>query len=102
VAILAAAAGRSILNWRRLTHAVALILALAIAAQWGIGALQAQQPPAPASPPRAVIDVQALGPQVGVRIPDFTLIDQTGAPRTLRSLMGPKGLMLVLFRSADW
>jgi peroxiredoxin len=46
--------------------------------------------------------VQALGPQVGARIPDFTLVDQNGATRTLRSLMGPKGLMLVLFRSADW
>jgi cytochrome oxidase Cu insertion factor (SCO1/SenC/PrrC family) len=52
--------------------------------------------------PRPVIDVQALGPQNGARIPEFTLVDQTGARRTLRSLMGPKGLMLVLFRSADW
>jgi len=54
------------------------------------------------APPRPVINVQALGPQVGGRVPEFTLVDQTGATRTLRSLMGPKGLMLVLFRSADW
>jgi hypothetical protein len=60
----------------------------------------AQQPAGQASAP--VVNVQALGPQVGARIPDFTLVDQNGATRTLRSLMGPKGLMLVLFRSADW
>jgi cytochrome oxidase Cu insertion factor (SCO1/SenC/PrrC family) len=76
-------------------------IALAIA-----GPALAQQPPAPrpgsgqATP--TVVNVQALGPQVGARIPDFTLVDQSGTPRTLRSLMGSKGLMLVLFRSADW
>ena len=47
-------------------------------------------------------DVQNLGPQIGTRAPDFTLLDQTGQSRTLASLMGPKGLMLVFFRSADW
>ena len=47
-------------------------------------------------------DVQALGPQVGGGAPDFTLVDQNGRSRTLMSLMGPKGLMLVFFRSADW
>ena len=47
-------------------------------------------------------DVQKLGPQIGTRVPDFTLLDQKGQSRTLKSLMGPKGLMLVFFRSADW
>jgi peroxiredoxin len=47
-------------------------------------------------------DVQKLGPQVGTRVPDFSLPDQHGQTRTLQSLMGPKGLMLVFFRSADW
>jgi hypothetical protein len=47
-------------------------------------------------------DVQRLGPQVGSRVPDFRLLDQHGQQRTLASLMGPKGLMLVFFRSADW
>jgi cytochrome oxidase Cu insertion factor (SCO1/SenC/PrrC family) len=47
-------------------------------------------------------DVQTLGPQVGSRVPDFTLRDQKGQSRTLASLMGPKGLMLVFNRSADW
>ena len=47
-------------------------------------------------------DVQKLGPQIGTRVPDFALLDQKGQSRTLTSLMGPKGLMLVFFRSADW
>ena len=47
-------------------------------------------------------DVQKLGPQISTRVPDFTLLDQTGRSRTLASLIGPKGLMLVFFRSADW
>src|SRR6187455_391142 len=47
-------------------------------------------------------DVQKLGPLVGSRVPDFTLVDQKGQSRTLASLTGPKGLMLVFFRSADW
>ena len=55
------------------------------------------QPAQPALP-----DVQTLGPQVGSRVPDFTLVDQKRQSRTLTSLLGPKGLMLVFFRSADW
>jgi hypothetical protein len=47
-------------------------------------------------------DVDALGPQVGARVPDFRLVDQNGRPHTLASAMGPKGAMLVFFRSADW
>jgi cytochrome oxidase Cu insertion factor (SCO1/SenC/PrrC family) len=55
------------------------------------------QPPAPALP-----DIQQLGPKVGERVPDFTLTDTQGRSRTLASLLGPRGLMLVFFRSADW
>jgi hypothetical protein len=47
-------------------------------------------------------DVQKLGPQVGTRVPDFALLDQMRQSRTLASLMGPNGMMLVFFRSADW
>ena len=50
----------------------------------------------------ARIDVSKLGPQVGERVPDFSLRDQNGQTRTLASVMGPKGLMLVFYRSADW
>lgn len=61
-------------------------------------ALRAQaQPAAPVLP-----DIQKLGPQTGARVPDFTLTDQQGRSRTLSSLLGPRGLMLVFFRSADW
>ena len=48
------------------------------------------------------IDVSKLGPQVGERLPDFLLVDQTGQRRTLQSVLGPRGGMLVFVRSADW
>jgi hypothetical protein len=51
-------------------------------------------------PTRAELD--ALGPQVGQLAPDFTLPDQHGQPHLLSSLLGPKGALLVFFRSADW
>jgi peroxiredoxin len=46
--------------------------------------------------------VAKLGPQVGARVPDFTLTDQAGKARTLQSIMGRRGAMLVFIRSADW
>jgi len=45
---------------------------------------------------------QSLGPQAGEHVPDFSLPDQHGNTRTLRSTFGPKGAVLVFFRSADW
>ncbi len=54
------------------------------------------------APPPVLPHIQKLGPQLGTRVPDFTLADQHGQPRTLTSLMGSKGLMLVFYRSADW
>ena len=42
------------------------------------------------------------GPRVGVQMPGFTLQDQSGKTHTLKSLMGPKGAVIVFFRSADW
>jgi len=54
------------------------------------------------STPVAQPDVQRLGPQVSHRVPDFTLVDQDGRQRSLQSLMGEKGLILVFSRSADW
>ncbi len=59
--------------------------------------------PAPAAVPAAPApDIKTLGPQVGEKVPDFTLTDQHGQPRSLESLMGPKGMLLVFNRSADW
>jgi len=51
---------------------------------------------------REKIDVSTLGPQAGQRVPDFSLRDQAGRTRTLQSIIGPRGAMLVFFRSADW
>jgi hypothetical protein len=47
-------------------------------------------------------DGYRTGPSIGEQVPDFTLPDQSGKPRTLHDLMGPNGLMLVFVRSADW
>jgi hypothetical protein len=44
----------------------------------------------------------STGPAVGERVPDFRLQDQNGNEKTLRSVMGPKGALLVFYRSADW
>src|SRR5688572_4721396 len=48
------------------------------------------------------VDVSAIGPRVGAVVPDFQGVDQFGARHTLQSTLGPKGAMLVFFRSADW
>ena len=50
----------------------------------------------------AAIDTSKLGPQVGTVVPAFAGVDQFGKPHTLASTYGPKGAMLVFFRSADW
>jgi hypothetical protein len=42
------------------------------------------------------------GPAAGSPAPDFSALDQAGRTQTLQSIMGPKGAMLVFFRSADW
>ena len=76
------------------TIGIGLVTALSVLI---LGPAGAQQPPqAPA------IDVETLGPQVGATVPDFSLPDQHGVTRSLKSLMGPKGAILVFFRSADW
>lgn len=48
------------------------------------------------------VDLATLGPQVGDKARDFSLTDQTGRAQTLQTVAGPKGTMLVFFRSADW
>ena len=57
-----------------------------------------QTPPANTDNP----DPAGLGPKVGEVLPVFSLEDQHGKARDLVSLTGPKGLVLVFFRSADW
>ena len=66
-----------------LTAALGLALSLAAAAQ-------------------TPVDVARLGPQAGERGAGL-LAARPGRRRpTLRSLLGPKGAMLVFSRSADW
>lgn len=48
------------------------------------------------------VDTSKIGPQVGAVVPAFSGTDQFGKPHTRASVMGPKGAMLVFFRSADW
>ncbi len=42
------------------------------------------------------------GPAVGSPIPKFSASDQNGRTQTLESVAGPKGTILVFYRSADW
>ena len=42
------------------------------------------------------------GPEVGSAMPAFEAVDQNGKSQTLKSLLGPKGAVLVFYRSADW
>jgi hypothetical protein len=45
---------------------------------------------------------QEPGPPVGSPAPDFEAKDQDGRTRSLSSLLGPNGTLLVFYRSADW
>jgi cytochrome oxidase Cu insertion factor (SCO1/SenC/PrrC family) len=76
------------------------LLVIGVSAGWSFGVnagIEGQASTGTAAP-----DVTKLGPQVGEKVPDFSLPDQHGTTRTLASLMGPKGLVLVFNRSADW
>jgi cytochrome oxidase Cu insertion factor (SCO1/SenC/PrrC family) len=73
---------------RRVVLACALVLTVIVARA---------QTPAPTP-----LNLDRIGPAVGVSAPAFTLPDASGAPRSLQSLLGPKGALLVFSRSADW
>lgn len=62
----------------------------------GLSVLSAQ---APAPVP---IDTSRIGPQVGQSVPPIDGVDQFGKRRSLASVAGTRGTMLVFFRSADW
>jgi hypothetical protein len=44
----------------------------------------------------------AIGLPVGQKAPAFSAPDQFGRQQTLETLKGPKGTVLLFFRSADW
>ncbi len=45
---------------------------------------------------------QGTGPDIGKPIPSFEARDQNGKTQTFASLRGPKGMVLLFVRSADW
>ena len=80
--VAAARSRRDILKAMRL-----LALNFALAAS-----ILAQQPEAPIR----------TGPAIGSIVPRFEAPDQNGRVQTLGSIAGPKGALLVFYRSADW
>lgn len=44
----------------------------------------------------------SIGLPVGQKAPEFLLRDQFGNEQTLESLKGPRGTVLLFYRSADW
>jgi hypothetical protein len=50
----------------------------------------------------ASIELMSIGLGVGQRAPSFSARDQFGRVQTLDTLRGPKGTVLLFFRSADW
>ena len=81
--------------FRRTRNALVVGLALLV-----IGVGEAREPQSGTA--AATVDVESVGPKVGTSLPDFTLRDQRGEPHALKSLLGPKGALIVFFRSADW
>ena len=51
---------------------------------------------------QATNDGYVTGPNEGEPLPDFALSDQSGSMRRIKDLAGPRGLLLVFHRSADW
>lgn len=72
-------------------------VSIAVVASLAIGGFAQTSAPA-----RTAAELETLGPQAGQRVPDFSLPDQNGTARSLKSLLGPGGAVLVFFRSADW
>jgi hypothetical protein len=77
----------AVLLWPRASSGARLGLALILFASCSVGFAQ-----------------QAIktGPEVGSTLPSFEALDQNGRPQNLKSILGPKGALLVFFRSADW
>ena len=48
------------------------------------------------------IELMSIGLAVGQKAPAFSAHDQFGHTQTLDTLKGPKGTVLLFFRSADW
>ena len=44
----------------------------------------------------------AIGLEIGQTAPAFALTDQFGHEQSNQTLKGPKGMVILFFRSADW
>jgi cytochrome oxidase Cu insertion factor (SCO1/SenC/PrrC family) len=82
----------------RLASGSGLALSLWLALVTAAGLTAGQQ----SNPPAQIVDVDRVGPKVGEALPEFSLRDQDGHVQSLKSLLGPKGAIIVFFRSADW
>ncbi len=69
-----------------------VLMAVALAGTLGAQAPKKRPKPAPVT----------SGPEIGEKIPFFTARDQDGKEQTFESLRGPKGLLFLVHRSADW
>ena len=81
---------------RRLACTIAFGVSLLTIGRVGIDARYQPGSPVPA------VDLDTVGPKIGTPLPDFSLRDQGGEARTLKSLLGANGAVIVFFRSADW
>ena len=55
--------------------------------------------------PKAAVPVSDqihTGPEVGQTIPPFDAPDQNGRRQTFETVRGPRGALIVFYRSADW
>lgn len=46
--------------------------------------------------------IKDAGTSINEQVPEITALDISGNKQTIKQLSGPKGLVLVFFRSADW
>ena len=44
----------------------------------------------------------STGPAIGEKVPEFSLPNQFGKIKSLKDLVGEKGAVLNMYRSADW
>ncbi len=74
---------------------LALVVLMSVAFAGRLGAQASKKEAPPAAP-------VGTGPEIGEKIPSFAALDEDGKEQTFESLRGPKGLLLLIHRSADW
>jgi hypothetical protein len=77
-------------------------LALFSAFLLSVMTLHAQKQPDPFDEPDPFDANVRTGPAVGERIPAFRALDQHGRSVDFDAIKGPRGAVLLFYRSADW